>query len=238
MLYSVRMSVWRRIGDFVAGATPAAFSNIIESVRTVFEGDPETRRQVAFSIAVIALSAKMAKADGVVTQDEIGAFREFFTVPEREAGNVARIYNMAKGDVAGFVSYAQQVKALFPGDRAILEDVMDGLYHIAKADGVIHAKEQAFLDTIADVFGIGEKSYERIKLRHMEPEEGDPYELLEASPKWDNDTLKAHYRQLVRQNHPDRLIARGVPPEFVAIANARLAAINRAWANIRLERGL
>jgi DnaJ like chaperone protein len=232
------MSVWRRIGDFLAAATPAAFSNMIESVRTVFEGDPETRRQVAFSIAVIALSAKMAKADGVVTQDEIGAFREFFTVPEGEAGNVARIYNMAKGDVAGFVSYAQQVKSLFPGDRAILEDVMDGLYHIAKADGLIHEKEQSFLDTIADVFGIEERSYERIKLRHMRPEEGDPYELLEASHKWDNETLKAHYRQLVRQNHPDRLIARGVPTEFVAIANARLAAINRAWANIRLERGL
>jgi DnaJ like chaperone protein len=236
--YDVRMSVWKRIGDFLAGATPAAFSNVVESVRTVFEGDPATRRHVAFSIAVIALSAKMAKADGVVTQDEINAFHEIFDVPEHEAGHVAKIYDLAKGDVAGFVAYAQQVKSLFPGNPPVLEDVLDGLYHIAKADGLIHTKEQAFLDTIADVFGLEEELYERIKLRHMHPEEGDPYLLLEASSKWDNDTLKAHYRQLVKQNHPDRLIARGVPPEFVAIANGRLAAINQAWANIRRERGL
>lgn len=222
----------------MGAATPAAFSNVVESIRSVFAGDPETRKQVSFSIAIIALSAKMAKADGIVTPDEVEAFGDIFAMPQGEAANVARIYNMAKGDVAGFVSYAQQVKSLFPGDTAILEDVMDALYHIAKADGLIHKKEQAFLDTIADVFGIEERSYERIRLRHLHPEEGDPYDILDASPLWDRDTLKAHYRKLVRENHPDGLVARGVPPEFVAIANARIVAINRAWDNIRRERGL
>lgn len=232
------MSIWSRLAEFVSTSTVDAFSTVIERVRTVFEGDPETRRQVSFSIAMIALSAKMAKADGVVTQDEVSAFRDIFDIPDRDARHVSRLYNLAKEDVSGFVSYARKVRELFPGDKTILEDVMDGLFHIAKADGVIHEKELAFLETVADSFGIDEKAYERIRLRHIHPEEGDPYELLDASPDWDGDTLKAHYRTLVRENHPDRLMARGVPEEFLAIANNRLAEINRAWDSIRKERGL
>jgi DnaJ like chaperone protein len=232
------MSVWSKIGEIASSITLDAFSTVVEAVRSVFEGDPETRRQVTFSIAIIALSAKMAKADGIVTNDEINAFRDIFAVPNKEAAHVARLYNLAKQDVSGFVTYAQQVRKLFPGDSAILEDVMDGLYHIAKADGFVHVKEQAFLDTIADVFAIPERNYERIKMRHVDSGDTDPYELLDADPGWDDRALKAHYRQLVRQNHPDRLTARGVPEEFVMIANGRLAAINRAWDTVKRERGM
>ncbi len=232
------MSIWNRFGEILSSVTVDAFSNVVEAVRSAFEGDPETRRQVAFSVAVIALSAKMAKADGVVTPDEIDAFRDIFHIPEKEANNVSRLYNLAKQDVAGFASYARQVSQLFPEDKAVLEDVMDGLYHIAKADGLVHDKEQAYLDTVADIFGISERSYERIKLRHLHPIDGDPYEIMEADPDWDDEALKGHYRMLVRENHPDRMMARGVPKEFVAIANDRLAAINRAWENIKRERNL
>ena len=115
---------------------------------------------------------------------------------------------------------------------------MNGLFHIAKADGVIHERELVFMDDIAGIFGINERHYERIRLQHMEPEGGDPYLLLEADRAWDDTTLKSHYRKLVVENHPDRSIARGVPPEFVAIANERLATINRAWESIKRERGI
>jgi DnaJ like chaperone protein len=186
------MSVWNQIGEFLSSITIDAFSGVVEAVRSTFEGDPETRRQVAFSVAVIALSAKMAKADGVVTSDEIDAFRDIFQIPENEARNVTRLYNLAKQDVAGFASYAQQVSQMFRENKTVLEDVMDGLYHIAKADGLVHDKEQAFLDTVADIFGISERVHERIKLRHLHPYDGNPYELLEADPGWDNETLKSH----------------------------------------------
>lgn len=232
------MSIWSRISDFVATATTDAFSAVIESVRTVFEGDPQTRRQVAFSIAIIALSAKMAKADGVVTKVEVDAFRAIFSIPQPEAANVGRLFNLAKQDVAGFGSYARRIRDLFPGNDAILVDVMDGLFHIAKSDGMVHEKEMEFIDRVAHVFGIEGPAYDRIRLRHMQPEGGDPYVLIGASPAWDNDTLKAFYRKLVQENHPDRLIARGVPEEFVSIANGRLADINIAWASIRQERGI
>ncbi len=238
LAYDWRMSIWIRISELISQTAGDALSGAVEAVRSVFAGDPETRRQVSFSIALIALSAKMAKADGVVTPDEVQAFQQIFHIPQSEAARVSRLYNLAKQDVAGFDAYGRQVAKLFPAGDPILEDVMDGLFHIAKADGVIHEREREFLDTMARVFAIDETEYRRIRLRHMDADAGDPYALLGADPHWDNTQLKAHWRQLVRDNHPDRMMARGVPAEFIAIANARLAAINSAWETIARERGL
>lgn len=232
------MSIWTQIGDFVATIASQALSVAVESIRTFFEGDPITRKQVAFSIAIIALSAKMAKADGIVSESEVNAFRELFEVPADEAKHVARVYNLAKQDVAGFDAYARQMKNLFPDDDDILRDVVDGLFHIAKADGIIHEKELSFVEIVADVFEIDSKTYQGIKLRHVMPEEGDPYLALGASNDWSNEELKKHYRKLVMENHPDRMIARGVPEEFMKIANDRIASINLSWDHIRKERGL
>lgn len=232
------MSIWSRIGDFLSSVTTQALSSAVESLRTVFAGDPLTRRQVAFSIAIIALSAKMAKADGVVTDSEVVAFRELFEIPPDDATHVARLYNLAKQDVAGFEAYAGQIKKLFSEDDDILEDVMDGLFHIAKADGVVHELEIEFIERIAEIFGIGVRDFERIRLRHLAPPSGDPYVVLGASSEWADDKLKRHYRELLKEYHPDRMVSRGVPPEFLKIANDRMATINEAWQFIKAERGL
>jgi DnaJ like chaperone protein len=232
------MSVWSRLGEFLSDVVTDAFFNVVEAVRTVFEGDPETRRQVGFSIAMIALSAKLAKSDGIVTDEEVAAFREVFEVPSAESANVTKLYNLARQDVAGFQAYARRISTLFPEDPKILEDVLHGLFHIAKADGIYHQDEMAFMDEVARIFGVSDKDYERIKIRHMEPEGGDPYAFLEAASDWDDDAIKKQYRKLVSENHPDRLIARGVPPEFISISTKRVAEINKAWESIKLERGL
>ena len=232
------MSIWTQLGEFLSSIAVDAFSTVIEAVRTVFEGDPETRRQVGFSVAMIALSAKMAKADGVVTEDEVEAFQEIFDIPEKEFNHVSKLYNLAKQDVAGYQVYAQRVKRLFPNDPVILEDVMNGLFHIAKADGLIHENEMLFMDEVAEIFAVKGRHYERIRLRHMEPEGGNPYVLLDADRNWSDDRLKRHYRKLINENHPDRFIARGLPQEFVSIAGERLVQINKAWENVKLERGL
>lgn len=232
------MSIWTQIGDFLSSIATDAFSSVVEAVRTVFEGDPETRKQVGFSVAMIALSAKMAKADGIVTQDEVAAFQDIFHIPENEFSHVSKLYNLAKQDVAGYQAYARRVKNLFPDDLFILEDVMNGLFHIAKADGLYHENEMAFLDDVANIFGIEKRHYEKIRLRHMQPEDGNPYHILEAEPGWDDKTIKAHYRNLIKENHPDRFIAKGLPKEFISIANERLSQINKAWEHIKLERGI
>ncbi|MDI7863773.1 DnaJ family molecular chaperone [Rhizobiaceae bacterium n13] len=223
----------------VADTAGNVLSAVVEAIRTAFEGDPETRRQVAFSVAIIALSAKMAKADGVVNEREVNAFREIFDFPAEEARNVARLYNLARQDVAGYEAYAQQLAGLCSTCKAncpVLEDVVDGLFHIAKADGAIHEKEMAFVARVAEIFGINEDHFERIIARHMHPGGRDPYAVLGVSRNDDIATIRKHFRVLASEHHPDRLIARGVPAEFQAIANDRMAALNAAYAAIQKER--
>ncbi|MBL8583223.1 MAG: DnaJ family molecular chaperone [Rhizobiaceae bacterium] len=229
------MSIWQKIGEFVSRVSVAARDGAIdlaEGVRTLLAGDPDLRRKVAFSVAMIALSAKMAKADGIVTQDEIRAFQQIFAVPQEEARNVARLYDLAKADVAGFETYARQMATLCGSGHpncAMLEDVLDGLFHVAKADGLLHEREGLFLHRVAEIFEIDEMHYQSILARHVDLGKADPYVVLGVERGSSLDAVRKRYRSLVASNHPDRLIARGVPQEFVAIATTRLAAINGAY---------
>jgi DnaJ like chaperone protein len=240
--YLAAMSIWERIGEFVANVGASArggVADMVEALKTAFAGDPELRRRVAFSVAMIALSAKMAKADGIVTQDEVRAFRQIFSVPAAEERNVTRLYDLAQQDIAGFEAYAEKMAGLCGSGRRncrMLEDILDGLFHIAKADGLLHEREHRYLHRVAEIFGISEDHYRTILARHIELGEADPYSVLGIEPGRPFDEVRRRYRKLVADNHPDRLIARGVPAEFIAIATTRLAAINAAYEAI--ERGV
>ncbi|KGF70168.1 molecular chaperone DnaJ [Hoeflea sp. BAL378] len=233
------MSLFSRLFDYIGETAQTAFSGVVEAVLTVFAGDPETRRRVAFSVAVIALSAKMAKADGIVAPEEVRAFQEIFTVPADEAKNVARLYNLAKQDVAGYDIYAQRVADMCGSGHAncaMLEDVLDGLFHIAKADGIVHEKELDFIAHVAEIFRIDEPNFQRILARHVHPDGIDPYAVLGLPDTTPFDEVKKRYRALAADSHPDRLRARGVPEEFLTIANDRMAALNDAYAVIEKAR--
>ncbi|NLS20753.1 DnaJ family molecular chaperone [Rhizobium sp. P40RR-XXII] len=233
------MSFWEKLLNAIGSTAGNALSAVVEAIRTVFEGDPETRRKVAFSVAIIALSAKMAKADGVVTENEINAFREIFEFPPDQAKNVARLYNLARQDVAGYEAYAERLSSLCETctkNCPVLEDVLDGLFHIAKADGLIHEKETAFLQHVAEIFHMSEERFEQIMARHVSVGGRDPYKVLGVSRQDDFPTIRRRYHGLVYENHPDRLVSRGVPEEFHAIANERMAALNAAYAEIEKER--
>ena len=235
------MSIWSHIGNLIEELRQNdAISQIVEKVASTVRGlgSGIDRKQLTFTVAVIALSAKMAKADGVVTQDEINAFQTLFTIPEGEERNVARMFNLAKQDVAGYELYAKQIADLYGEDMEPLADILDGLFLIAGADGVMHSREMMYLEHVAEIFGIPERCFERIKMQHVKPDEQVPYTILEAERSMSDKEIKSHYRKLVRENHPDRLIARGVPEEFVRISTEKLAAINNAWSMIELERGL
>jgi DnaJ like chaperone protein len=235
------MSVWERIGDFVARISASATSGIadmVETLRNLFGGDPELRRRVAFSVAMIALSAKMAKADGVVTQDEVRAFQQIFEVPRDQVRNVARLYDLAKRDVAGFEAYAAQMARLCGTGRSncrMLEDILDGLFFIATADGMLHEREGGFLRRVAEIFDIEESHYRTILARHVHVGPSDPYVVLGIERGRPFADVRKRYRQLVADNHPDRLIGRGLPQEFIKIATARLAAINAAYEAIERD---
>ncbi|MGD9866523.1 MAG: TerB family tellurite resistance protein [Hyphomicrobiales bacterium] len=194
--------------------------------------------QVAFTVGVIALGAKMAKADGVVTKDEVNAFKDVFKVPEGEMKNVARVFNLAKQDVAGYEAYAEQLATMFKKNRKLLEDILDGLFHIAGADEMMHPKEEEYLNNVARKFGFTDTEFQYIKARHVRSAKRNPYDVLGVTPDISNDALKSHYRKLVAENHPDKLVARGVPKEFVTMANEKIATINEAYDQIAKERGI
>jgi DnaJ like chaperone protein len=229
------MSIWTSLGAFASRIPAPSLPAMVETLRSYFGADPELRRQVAFSVAMIAMSAKMAKADGVVTDSEVHAFREIFHVPAEEERNVARLYNLARQDVAGFEAYARQMANLCGSggpNCMMLEDILDGLFHIAKSDGLIHEHELAYLRQVSEIFEIEESHFEQILARHAVGGEGDPFRVLGVSPDASRQEVTSKYRQLVAENHPDRLIGRGFPAEFIRIANDRMAAINAAYAAI------
>lgn len=198
----------------------------------------DNTRKMAFTIGVIVLGAKMAKADGVVTDDEIAAFRQVFRVPPEEQANVTRVFNVARRDHRGFEPYARQIAKLFRDQPAVLEELLSCLFHIAKADGKVDEAELKFLHGVALKFGLAEADFHRIRAEEIGPDAGDPYHILGIDRATGDTEIKSAFRRLIRENHPDLLIAQGMPQEFVDIANEKVATINAAYDRIRQERGI
>jgi DnaJ like chaperone protein len=186
-------------------------------------------RQVAFTIAAIALAAKMARADGYASAEEFHSFQRLFKVPEAEQVNAERFYRMAQASTAGFEAYADQAATLLGRGAPVLEDLLEALLLIAATDGV-HPDELAYLDEVARRFGFDPAHYARVKARHVAPAADDPWLILGVEPGAPPETVKAAYRELVKLYHPDRHMADGTPPEFIRVAEARMAAINAAYA--------
>ncbi len=225
------MSLWSRIADAISALSAGeGLSAIFEKLRS----PPE--RSVAFAIAVIGLGAKMAKADGQVTRDEVTAFREVFTIRPEDEANAAKVFNLARQDIAGFEDYAARIAAMFADDTAPLCDVMEGLFHIAIADGSYHPAEDAFLNRVAAIFGFDDKRFGRIRAQFVADAERDPYDVLGVDQDTDPDMIRAAWRKAVRDSHPDQLIARGLPKEAIKLAEKRLVAVNRAWEQINAQR--
>ncbi len=220
-----------------AGGLAEVLRALLRRVGAVFGIGPGARAQ-RFSAALVALAAKMAKADGVATQGEFEAFCEVFTFDAGQQRRVRALYDLAKRDSAGFDAYARRIARDFEDDCALLEDVLDGLFHVAKADGAIHDHERVQLEIIAEIFGFSTRAFEGLMARHADGGASDPYRVLGVARDIDDGALKAHYRRLVAENHPDRLIARGLPEQMIRIANERLAAINAAYGQIAQARGL
>jgi DnaJ like chaperone protein len=234
------MSIWGTLGAaelLVAGPIGAllgqrAAIDVPDKKREPAEND------VVFTVGVIALAAKMAKADGVVTKDEVKAFKTAFKVSDAEMKQGARIFNLAKQNVAGYEDCAEQLVIVFKGNRKMLEDVLEGLFHIAKADAALHPHEEEFLGQVAKRFGLADIEFDKIKARHVVAGKRDPYEVLGLTPSASDVELERRYRSLLAENRPDELIARGVPAEFIAIAIEKVAAFTEAYKAIGKQRGI
>ena len=234
------MTIWQKLSGFATTVGEAGGSLLgelahalgIDAARLA-----EPQKHIAFTIAVIALSAKMAKADGVVAPAEVDAFRKVFRFSPEDAGNVERVYALAQQDTAGYDIYAGQIAALLKDDRKLLQHVLEGLLHVAAADGILHPKEDQVLRDVALRLGFSDSEFRFFRARFV-TDCGSPYDVLKLSPEASKEEIKARYRKLVTDNHPDKLMGAGVPTEFLDIATRKLAAINAAYDTIAKERGL
>jgi DnaJ like chaperone protein len=233
------MTVWQKISG-LATAVGDAGGDVITALSGALglnRAGGEPQKDVAFTIAVIALSAKMAKSDGIVSPLELSAFREVFRFAPEEAANVENVFNLAKQDTAGYTAYADQISGLLKDDRKLLQHVLEGLLHVAASDGILHPREDEFLKSIAARFGFSDSEFRFFRARFV-ADHGNPYDALRLTPDASDAEVKAQYRKLVLDNHPDRLMANGVPAEFLELATRKIAAINVAYDAIARERGL
>ncbi len=198
----------------------------------------DATKQIAFTIGVIVLGAKLAKADGQVTRDEVDAFKQVFRIPPDEMKNVGRVFDQARKNAGGYEPYAKQLARMFADNPAVLEELLGGLFHIARADGKVSDDELDYLESLAVIFGFDAQAWDRIRAANVAAEASDPFRILGVSRDADDAAIKAAHRKLVVENHPDRLVAQGMPPEFVEMANEKLATINAAYDEIRQLRGI
>ena len=229
----IRVSVWQRLNAFVGSAGER--TGVVGSLLNVLDPDNwlPGGKDAAFTLALIALSAKMAVSDGVVTASELRAFQRTVEIPPAIEQQVDRLFRLAQQDVAGYESYAKKIRRYFVDSPDTLEHVLDGLFYIASADGMIHEAELDYLKSVSSIFGFDDARFEQLAAQHvLFDESADPYVVLGLAPTADRDEVKRVYRLLVSEHHPDRLIAKGVPEELIEVATGRMAAINNAYNRI------
>lgn len=222
--------IWQKLSDFLGSFTKR--TGVVGSVANIL--DPDTwlpgGRDAAFTLALIALAAKMAMADGAVTASEVRAFNATVEVTAAQQPQVERLFNLAKQDVAGYEHYARKIGRFFADSPETLEHVLDSLFFIATADGMVHESELEYLKSVSTIFGFDDARFEQMAAQHVRLESGvDPYLVLGLTPDAKPAEVRRVYRLLVAEHHPDRLIARGVPEELIDVATARMAAINQAY---------
>ena len=238
------MSIWSRLLErahrlFATDTDIVSKSSTAEPV--MMQGgqcgpDPD---DVGFTAAIVGLSAKMAKADGLVTEDEVETFSRVFRTTPEDWPSVQRVFNLARQTVRGYESYAIQISKRYHNCPCLLEGVLDGLFQIALADGVVTLDELEYLRTVSDRFGFSEADFRRIKASHMGASPDDPYAVLGVQHNAPYDEIRVAYRQLMKENHPDRMVAeRNAPLLYEPVAHEKAAAITSAFAKIRAERGM
>ena len=246
------MSIWGRL---IGGAAGFALGGPIGAILGVMAGGAFDRRskskssfnfnridnnqkQQIFTISFIILSAKLAKSDGQVTDDEIRAFKEKFKVPKTELNKVAKIFNEAKKDSYGYKEIANQVGNLFSDNKILLEELLNNLFFIAASDGNISVNEVDLLKSISKSFKFSEKDFQRIFQSNLNNKDSDPYKVLGVNRSSTDSEIRKKWIKLNKEHHPDNLIAKGMPKEFIKQSNKELAAINIAYDKIKELRGI
>ena len=214
------------LGSFIGGKISSNSNNF----KNAFT---QNQSQQIFALALIVLSAKLSKADGLVTKEELIAIKEKLKIPNTEIDQVSKIFNKAKDDPLGYEPYAKQIGEIFRGNFNVLEEVINILFYIAESDGKVSDSEYKMIEDIAKIFGLTYKQFESVKESRKSSDRLNPYLVLESSPNDDLKTIRKNYIRLSKEHHPDLLVSKGVPSEVINESKKKMRAINSAWDQIQ-----
>ena len=189
--------------------------------------------QQIFALSLIVLSAKLSKADGQVSKEELIAVKDKLKIPENELDQVGKIFNKAKNESTGYEPYAQQIAQIYRGNLNVLEEVVNILFYIAEADGNISQSEMNMIQDIAKIFGLNENQFNSLKESRKSSDKLNPYIVLESNPNDDLSDIRKKYIKLSKEHHPDLLLSKGVPNEVIEESKKKMRTINSAWDQIQ-----
>ena len=236
------MSIW---GSLLGGVIGFSFGGPFGALLGSFLGGKISRlnsskiignqqnSQEVFALSLIILSAKLSKADGHVSKEELIAVKDKLQIPDSEIGQVAKIFNKAKDESTGYEPYAKQIAEIFRGNLNVLEEVINILFYIAEADGHVSSDEETMIANIAYIFGLSQKQYQSIKESRKTSDKLNPYIVLESQPTDDLKTIRKNYIRLSKEHHPDLLISKGVPVEVINESKNKMRSINAAWDQVQ-----
>ena len=189
--------------------------------------------QQVFALSLIVLSAKLSKADGQVSREELIAVKDKLKIPENELDQVGKIFNQAKQENTGYEPYAKQIAQIYKGNINVLEEVINILFYIAEADGNVSDSELRMIEHIAKIFGLNEAQINSIKESRKSSDKINPYIVLESNPSDNIQTIRKRYLKLSKEHHPDLLLNKGVPKEVIEESKKKMRSINSAWNQIQ-----
>ena len=230
------MSIWSQLSSLTQRAFEAPDAPGTALDAPLCGPDPN---DVQFTAAIVGLGAKLAKADGLVTVDEVATFSRVFRSAPGDEASMRRVFDVARQTVLGYESYARQIAKRYRDRPCLLEGVLDGLFRIAVSDGTITGEEMDYLRSVSDIFGFNEDRFRRIKASHLGSDADDPYLILGVPPESSFEVVRGAYRRLMLENHPDTVTGtKSAPREYEPVAHEKAAAITTAYARIRAERGI
>ena len=236
------MSIWGSlIGGMVGFSLGGPFGMLLGSLiggkvsraRTRGGFNAQAQGQRIFALSLIVLSAKLSKADGQVSREELIAVKDKLKIPESELDQVGKIFNKAKEESAGYEPYAKQIAQFYKGNINVLEEVINILFYIAESDGNVSQAELNMIQHIAQIFNLNQSQFDSIKESRKSSDKLNPYIVLESKPEDELRDIRKKYLKLSKEHHPDLLLSKGVPQEVIDESKKKMRAINSAWDQIQ-----
>jgi DnaJ like chaperone protein len=235
-------------GLFVGGAIGYVLGRLLQ---LVLRGGVQAVRS-QFLESTFAVMGALCKADGVVTRDEIQVTEQIFVrlrlTPEQQQEAKAA-FNRGKAPDFDLDAEVDRFARVARGG-ALYQLFLQMQFSVVAADGQVHPAERLMLVRVARRLGLAEADVARLEALLRAAEGGaampgapppkqrldDAYAAIGVSPEASESEIKRAYRQLIRENHPDKLAAKGLPEGMRQLAEERMREINVAYELIKKAR--